>query len=156
MTEIRKLADNFPEAPAYRDVLATLDWDNLDKPNDDTFIDETATGFEALKDPNTNVRSWLTRWSALVHDRLKSSSGSVPVGEDPSMTAQGVFKYLLYGAEVAGVDLEMATLAGLGSAKTHEDRVVFVLKRREAADKKNERHVEDVPTERQKSGLTWI
>ncbi|EER11937.1 hypothetical protein Pmar_PMAR019039 [Perkinsus marinus ATCC 50983] len=169
MTEIRKLADNFPEAPAYRDVLATLDWDNLDKPNDDTFIDETVTGFEALKDPNTNVRSWLARWSALVQERLKSSSGSVPVGEDPSMTAQGVFKYLLYGAEVADVDLEMATLvsaavatsavkktlrlhriAGLGSAKTHEDRVVFVLKRREAADRKNERHVEDVPTERQK------
>ncbi|KAF4676625.1 hypothetical protein FOL47_005778, partial [Perkinsus chesapeaki] len=145
MTEIRKLADNFPEAPVYRAVLAILDWDNLERPHDESFIDEAVAGFEALKDPNTNVRSWLARWSALVHDRLKGPSGPASVSEDPSVTAQGVFKYLLYGAEVADVDREVATLISaavatsevkktfrlhrIAEAKTHESRAVFALKR---------------------------
>ncbi|EER11281.1 gag/pol/env polyprotein, putative, partial [Perkinsus marinus ATCC 50983] len=148
VTDIRKLATLFDDAPVYAKVLVDLDADQLDKPTDEAFIDQAIEGFDILKASDAGVRGILTKWTNFIRDKLRASSGPVASGEDPTETAVIVFKELLYSALVVEVQSEVAVLvcaslatsavkkafrlhrlAELGSARTLEDKVISLFKR---------------------------
>ncbi|KAF4754678.1 hypothetical protein FOZ63_004171, partial [Perkinsus olseni] len=148
VTDIRKLATCLADAPVYASILADLDVDKLDKPNDEAFLDEAIDGFTTLKSSDVSVRGTLTKWSVFIQNGLRASSGPVKSKKDPAETAGVIFKALLYGALVVEVDLEVAVvvcaflatsavkkafrlhqLAEIGSARALEDRALSLLRR---------------------------